>query len=210
MNNCYKIVLVSCLLLLQGCVSHPLHYYWSYVPLHNPQDDMFIQPDGKIEYLKVDNMEKTSAEMHTKGYIMVGYCYMDSPQFTFSGINASKQWGKKVGAETVALKYGKGIYLATYWSKPKTFILGAFYQDISRSSKHNGVIVTGIVDQSPAYRAAIKPGDILLYIKGEPIKNAHMLNAMLDEFNGQEVEIIVLPQGFSTPMIVRTTLNVMI
>ena len=210
MNYFYKIVLLSCALLLQGCVSNPLHYYWSYVPLHNPQDDMFIQTHGKVQYLEVDDMEKTSAEMHTKGYIMVGYCYMDSPQFNFAGINASKQWGEKVGAETVALKYGKGIFLATYWSKPKTFIFGAYYQDIPRNTMQNGVIVTSIVDQSPAYHAAIKPGDILLYIKGEPIRNAHMLNTMLDELSGKEVEIIILPQGHTIPMIVRTTLGVAI
>ncbi|NOY66428.1 MAG: hypothetical protein GXP13_03345 [Gammaproteobacteria bacterium] len=163
MKKLKTITISGALLLLQAC-ANPLHYYWSYVPLQNPKDDMFIQSNGDVNYIEVDDMEKASAEMHVKGFIMMGYCYMDSPQLEFVGVRASQKWGNELGVDTVILKYGDGNYLATYWSKPKTYILGAYYKDMSAEFRQKkrikqGVMVVSVVDGSPAYHAEIKTGE---------------------------------------------------
>lgn len=207
-----KLIMVAVLAVwLSGCAS-PLHYSWAYTPLYDAKEPIFIPPSNDIGYKEVDDMEAAERDMFRQGYVMIGYCYMDSPQLEMIAESASKKWGKKVGASYVVHKYGKSRYLATYWAKPVNYILGAYYQDdrhalYYRKRQTNAVIVLDLVDGSPAFEAGFAPGDIILSVDGVKVTEAAGLNGMLLDKAGQEVVITLLPNEIDLPVDFPVKLN---
>ena len=70
-------------------------------------------------------------------------------------------------------------------------------------SQKEGVIIAGILKNGPADKAGMKPGDVLLSVKGQPVagmKEMFNLIAMLEP--GSRVEITVSRDGKTVPMAV--------
>lgn len=202
------------LLLVSGC-ANPLHYGWSYVPLHDPHDAMFAEPGREIDYREVGDakeMVQAEREYFRRGYVMVGYCNMYSPQLVLIAPGAARNWGERIGASAVLHQYGDGHYLATYWAKPRGFVLGAYYADdlpadlrsALKDSLHyaQGVIVRAVVEGSPAFEAGVRPGDLLISLDGQRIADAAALDGMLRAHAGATVTLTVwsMLQGAPRPV----------
>jgi membrane-associated protease RseP (regulator of RpoE activity) len=211
----YLAIPVLLILALGGC-ANPMHYSWAYVPLHDAKSGVFEPPPGDIDYREVaDNAEaiiEAESSMHRDGYVMVGYVNMMSPQPEMIGRGGAKKWGEKVGASRVLHAFGKGHYLATYWAKPKSFILGAFYKDDLPEDARvalkeamdisGGVLVHSIVSGSPAFNAGIQPGDLLVLLNGETIQNSDALDSMLKANQGANVTFVIwsMMEGLPRPV----------
>ncbi|MGA8049972.1 MAG: PDZ domain-containing protein [Burkholderiales bacterium] len=204
------------LLLVAGC-ANPMHYSWSYVPLHDAHDPMFAEPSGEIEYREVKDaveMLRAEREYFRKGYVMVGYCNMYSPQLVVIAPGAARNWGEHVGASAVLHQFGDGHYLATYWARPREFVFGAYYSDdlpadaraALKGALHttDGVIVRAVVDGSPAFDGGVRPGDLLISLDGQRIAGASALDGMLRAHAGSTVTLAVwsMEEGVPRPVTV--------
>jgi len=90
---------------LAGCASvNSLHYNWAYTPLHDAKSTAFQQPTGKIEYRELDSIEamaEAERDMYRKGYVMIGYSNMMSPQLELVAARGARGLGEKYGASVV-------------------------------------------------------------------------------------------------------------
>jgi len=210
---------VAAPLLLAAC-ANPLHYGWSYVPLHDPHDAMFAEPGREIEYREVkdaEEMVQAEREYFRKGYVMVGYSNMYSPQLVLIAPGAARNWAERVGASAVLHQYGDGHYLATFWAKPRQFEFGAYYSDDlppdARAALEDalhftqGVIVRAVVDGSPAFDAGVRPGDLLISLDGQRIAGAAALDGMLRARAGSTVTLAVWSMQDGVPRPVPVALR---
>lgn len=204
-------------LLLVAACANPAHYGWSYVPLHDPHDPMFAEPSSEIEYREVKDAEEmlqAEREYFRKGYIMVGYSNMYSPQLVLIAPGAARNWAERVGASAVLHQYGNGHYLATFWARPRQFVFGAYYSDdlpagaraALKGALHvaEGVIVRAVVDGSPAFDAGVRAGDLLISLDGQRIAGASALDGMLRAHAGSKVTLAVwsMEEGVPRPVTV--------
>jgi len=205
-----------------GC-ANPLHYGWAYVPLHDPKSEMFQEPQGDIEYRELKDMGtmiEAEREMYRRGYVMIGYSNMMSPQLEMIAPGAARSWGDKVGASAVLHTFGRGHYLATFWAKPKQFVFGAYYaDDLPEDARaalkealalHQGVIVETVVEGSPAFDAGVRPGDLLISLNNERIANAAALDRMLRAREGTRVTFVVWSMREGAPRPLQVALNAMV
>jgi membrane-associated protease RseP (regulator of RpoE activity) len=216
------VLLMLPLLWLAGC-ANPLHYGWAYVPLHDPTSEIFQEPLGDIEYRELEDMKamiEAEREMYRKGYVMVGYSNMMSPQLEMIAASASRKWGNQVGASAVLHTFGNSHYLATYWAKPKRFVFGAYYaDDVPEDARaalrralafDQAVIVESVVEGSPAFDAGVRPGDLLISLNKERIANAAALDRILRTREGTEVTFVVWSMREGAPRPVQVALNPMV
>jgi|GEM_PF-3291627 len=200
-----SVVIMACAAWLAGCASYQsLHYNWAYTPLHDAQGADFIPPTGDPEYRELDTFEAMAdaeRDMYRKGYVMIGYSNMISPQLSSFGTSGAQALGKKYGASAVLTRIDGRHYLATLWARPKRFLFGAYFTDqlpddarvALKEILHTeqAVIVQTVVEGTPAFAARIRPGDLLLSLNGEAIRDVHTLNGLLQQHAGSEVILVV-------------------
>jgi membrane-associated protease RseP (regulator of RpoE activity) len=217
----HMVFLAVSIFLVTGC-ANPLHYGWAYVPLHDPKSEMFQEPQGDIEYRELQDMKamvEAEREMYRKGYVMVGYSNMMSPQLEMIAASASRKWGTQVGASAVLHTFGRSHYLATFWAKPKRFVFGAYYaNDLPQDARdalrqaltfEQGVIVESVVEGSPAFEAGVRPGDLLISLNNERIADAATLDRLLRAREGTNVTFVVWSMREGAPRHVQVALNPM-
>jgi S1-C subfamily serine protease len=62
--------------------------------------------------------------------------------------------------------------------------------------RDNGVIITGVLQNGPAFKAGIKPGDVLVSVQGQPIQTVAELLARVSALKpGQAAQMTVLRQA---------------
>lgn len=196
-----RLLTIVLLFVLTGCAAP---YGLSYTPLLHTDDSRLIKGD-ELQHEWVDDMLAESLEMHANGYAMVGYSYMCGAHITKVAPTAAKNWGRKLDASKV-LQYVNGcIYLATYWREIRGFSLGAYYDDAPEQAQRAfgmdaGVLIQNVVSNTPAARANLQPGDLVLAIDDEIIPNAAWLDAVLADQQGQEIILTVWPSLGMEPL----------
>lgn len=189
---------------LGGCAVTSMHYNWAYTPLHDVESEAFQPPAGEIEYRELDSIEamaEAERDMYRKGYVMIGYSNMMSPQLEAVAASGARALGKKYGASVVLNTFGDHHYLATLWARPKRFVFGAYFTDRLPDEAHaalkeilhteQAVVVQTVVEGSPAFNARIRPGDLLLSLDGEPLRDDAATDALLQRHAGSEVTLVV-------------------
>lgn len=83
-------------------------------------------------------------------------------------------------------------YLATFWTKLPTPTLGLHVKDRTKNDKRPGVQVIAVVKQSPAAKADIRRGDVVLRIAGVETNNGGTLVNTVQSNAGKTVEIVWL------------------
>jgi PDZ domain len=103
-------------------------------------------------------------------------------------------------------------FFASYWVAldPSKMRFGAYWDALpadarSRLQRNTGVIVLIVVRSTPAFRANILEGDILLKINGEDIVGVREFEGQQAKFAGQNVELSIV-RG-TEPLTVHLTLN---
>jgi len=206
---------------LAGCASmNSLHYNWAYTPLHDTDSGAFQKPTGEIEYRELDSIEdmaEAELDMYRKGYVMIGYSNMMSPQLEMVAPRGARALGEKYGASAVLNTFGNRHYLATLWARPKRFLFGAYFTDnLPEEARaalqeilhtEQAVIVQTVVEGSPAFVARIRPGDLLISLNGEPARDEATVNGLLKRHAGSEVSMVVWSMEDGPPRPVTVALN---
>ncbi|MEE5127614.1 PDZ domain-containing protein [Pseudomonas alliivorans] len=102
----------------------------------------------------------------------------------------------------VPITVNRSDYGAVYFVKGR-FRLGAFVRNLNDLERqllqtNQGVVVRTIVDDSPAYKADVLLGDMLVAIDGEKIPNEEGFTKMIAARRGQAVRLALIRNG--TPL----------
>lgn len=205
--------------LLAAC-ANPIHSAWAYKPLQDAKSGAFEPAPKKLDYREFDTigaLADAEADMSRQGFVMIGYVNMYSPQFEMVGRGGAKKWGSSVGASHALHTFGRGHYLASYWARPKSLPLGAFYVDrMPDDARHaldsvfdgsTGVLVETVVTDSPAYFAGIRPGDLLIELNREKITSSGQLHGLLQGLRGQRAEMMIWSMNEGPPRRIGIALN---
>jgi PDZ domain len=105
------------------------------------------------------------------------------------------------GSETtyIPVHVNRSDYGAVYFVKQR-FNLGAFVRDLSDAERqdlqsNHGVVVLTIVDDTPAFRSDVLPGDVITAIDGAAVPNQAGFGKMTDERKGKLITITIVRQG---------------
>ena len=138
--------------------------------------------------LTMPNTRTSTTTMTGSAYGPSGYTSMSGTAYTTS-----------TGTQTTYIPYSTNRYdfAADYWVKLKPFSFGAYFDDLTPEARreigsNKGVIVTTVVNDSPAFMADIFEGDILRSFNDEEIVNSVDFGAKISGAAGQRVEVGVL------------------
>jgi PDZ domain len=118
------------------------------------------------------------------------------------------------GSTTYNIPYAvsRSDFFASYWAARDTskLIFGSNWSPLpddvrSRLQRNTGLLVTIVVNGTPAFRANLLEGDILLKINGEDIVDAPSFTEQLKQRAGQAVDIGLI-RG-TQPLTMRVALN---
>jgi hypothetical protein len=106
------------------------------------------------------------------------------------------------GTQTTMIPYSASRYdyLATYWAKIRVVFFGVHARDMAAEhrQKHrsnNGVLAYAVIKGSPAYKADIINGDILLKIGDIDVNDAQAYSEAIDRYKGLEVNVVGMNNG---------------
>lgn len=90
-------------------------------------------------------------------------------------------------------------YCAIYFVKAR-FTFGALVRDLNDGERqalqtNQGVVVVNVVDDSPAFRADILPGDVIVAYDGVTIPHREGFSKMNEESKGMQVTITIIRHG---------------
>lgn len=123
--------------------------------------------------------------------------------------------GEVIGINTAIVAQGQGIGFAIPVNMAKELLpqlktgkivrgwLGVMIQDVTPElaksfglSEAKGVLVSGFTQESPARKAGLKRGDVVVQFNGKEVDNAHMLSRMVAATEpGTKVEIGIIRKG---------------
>lgn len=152
-------------------------------------------------------MPWTSPHVETSTTNMNGSIYGTGGMATVNGNATTTTYG----SQTTYIPYSinRSDYYAVYLAKTKPRF-GAYFNDLSDQQRqaigsNSGVVVTMIVNESPAFYANIFPGDIILKINNHGVADAQAFISELQQFGGQRVQLTIWRNG--KPMQKDVTLN---
>lgn len=90
-------------------------------------------------------------------------------------------------------------YGAVYFVKVRSY-LGAFSRDLNDTERkslqtNQGTVVYCIVDDSPAFKADLLPGDIITAMAGVKVQNTKTYLQMIYEHKGKETSVTLIRDG---------------
>jgi hypothetical protein len=99
----------------------------------------------------------------------------------------------------IPITVNRSDYGAIYFVKGR-FRIGAFVRNLNDLERqllqtNQGVVVTTIVDDSPAYRADVLPGDMIIAMDGERISNQEGFTRMASARKGRSINLSLIRQG---------------
>lgn len=199
---CKKIILMISILFISACSGVSYYYKNSYTKLVDPKADFLVQYEGKPKYTLVDNMSQWEEKMLKDGYIMLGYSQQVGPQGTGFAEKNSVKWGSILKAERVLhnvpveKSFNNRYFLATYWAKAKGFILGAYFEDMDKevaekAGFRKGALIKEIVKDSPADKAQLRRGDLVMLFNDEPVLDASVMEKLVKKHAGETVMLSI-------------------
>lgn len=99
----------------------------------------------------------------------------------------------------VPMTVNRSAYGAIYFVKGR-FRIGAFVRSLNDLERqvlqtNQGVVVVTIVNDSPAYRADVLPGDMIIAMDGENVPNHEAFTRMANERKGRMIKLSLIRQG---------------
>ena len=138
-----------------------------------------------------------------EGYDLLGYSSFEGgdvpPELLM-------QQAQRVNADVV-LVYTKGVqrpqatgvryeYFSSYWTKLPPPLLGLHVQrDKNADEGAGGLEVLAVINDSPAARAGLRQGDILLRLGDATLLNPEQLSSTAQRYAGQVVEVVWTRDG---------------
>ena len=148
----------------------------------------------------------SSGTVNANAYGSGGYAHGSA---TYSGTSNTTTSGT-YSTTQVPITLQHYAHDAIFWRKIKPPILGLrginLPDEIRTSLQRNtGVLVQIVIDDSPAFRANILPGDIITEINGNAINSQQDLSAKLPQFSGKKCDILILRDG--KPITISVQMN---
>ncbi|MBN8727892.1 MAG: PDZ domain-containing protein [Xanthomonadales bacterium] len=117
---------------------------------------------------------------------------------------------REVGAEEVLLyapRNGDGEWLAACFVRFQ-LLFGATFRDLGsdeheRIGTRGGVVIGKVIAATPAARANLLPGDVVLVLNGEPVAGRAAFGALLRQHAGRDVTLVILRNDESLHRVVR-------
>ena len=99
----------------------------------------------------------------------------------------------------IPITVNRSDYGAVYFVKGR-FRIGAFVRNLNDLERqllqtNQGVVITTIVDDSPAFKADVLPGDMIVSINGERVSNEEGFARMSSARRGQTIKLSLIRQG---------------
>lgn len=145
--------------------------------------------------------------LSAKGLILIGTGYFPGDQATVR--EAAIEQGRRVGAERVLLHEPSegGDWIAAYYVRFQ-LPFGATFRDLRAGERKivagaGGVVLGSIVGGTPASRANLMSGDIVLTCDGQAIGGRSAFQAMLRERAGHPVTLTLVRNGETLTRVVR-------
>lgn len=125
--------------------------------------------------------------------------------------NGKKHW-ENGPSQIVYVPYTVSNYShwASFWRKGAPPIFGVLYSDLPDAmrqtlQRNTGVLVTGVVEGSPAFLANILPGDVITHINARPISTTAEMDSLKTTFAGTYAQVELLRGG--KPLMISLTMN---
>jgi hypothetical protein len=145
----------------------------------------------------------SSGNVNATAYGSGGYAYGTAG---YSGTSTTTTPGS-FSTAFVPVTTRRYSHLATYWRKAVPPVCGAVVSEIPDNImikvRRQGVLVAAVVDDSPALKANIMEGDILLKVGGQEVSTPRDYQAKVRALAGQRVELEVLRGEQSKTIVVQ-------
>ena len=148
------------------------------VPVYHPGTTSYTTSSGNM----------TASAFGSGGSVFGTGSYMGNSTTTTPGTFSS---------QIVPVTRQRVTHWVSFWRKGKPPILGVYVNNLSpelrqKLQRNTGAIVMVVINDSPAFRANILPGDIVTKIGDAEISSAQDLLAKLPEMAGKKLDVIVL------------------
>ena len=176
----------------------------------------------------VEQARKVGAEVvlygsdfsHTEEGVLPWLSYQPGQTFTTQEqgtIAGYPYWGSSTTTtpgtyQTQLIPYQRQVFIqgATFWRRLKPGIFGAMFAPLTdelraRLQRNSGVLVAAIVEGSPAFRANVLRGDVIIQIADRPASTVQDLMDALPSLAGQKVQVKILREG--QPLSLEVQLN---
>jgi PDZ domain len=110
-------------------------------------------------------------------------------------IQKMREQAKNKDGEPVAPDQKLYEYFASYWVKIAPPLLGVHVSGPALGEKTNGLTVIAVVKESPAAKAEIEEGDMILRIGDVDVTKPELLSQAAQRYQGQTVELLVQRGG---------------
>jgi membrane-associated protease RseP (regulator of RpoE activity) len=153
-------------------------------------------------------MTNSSGTVNANAYGSGGYAYGNA---NYSGSSTTTTPGT-FSTEEVPITVQNYAYAATYWRKavPPTFgVVGdALPSEMRQALQRNtGVLTRYVIDGSPAFRANILSGDVIIAFDNVPIESLQQFVAKLEDVAGKLTEVTLLRNGIEKKITVQMNLR---
>lgn len=194
-----RIVLLCLTLFLHACAN-------PYAKFYNGMQDArtspgYVQSAGELQIVRTDDSDRDAKALAAKGYFVIGESNFSAATIPFSEYQMREMAGR-IGAQVVLIsqKDSATASAALRFTIPDTtfgavfmalrkYRFGAVVEPLDEETRRNlgvnfGVRVIAVVEGSPADRAGILPGDILLKIEADDVMSASALQQSIDRHEG--------------------------
>lgn len=118
--------------------------------------------------------------------------YGSGGSVTAYGNSTTTSYGTKTNY--VPITVHRSNYGAVYFIKTRSSTLGAIYRNLNDAERQDiqsnqGVVITSIRDDSPAFIADLLSGDIIISVDGIKVKNEDVFSQMINERKGQNISL---------------------
>ncbi len=217
-----RLIAALVLLLLAGCATAPRSITEPAAPGSRYEVQSGREPavvaemraaPAPVEPALEDGKNRTGdhRQLAAKGFVSIGTGYF--PGAGSEARAAAIAQGQAVGADRVLVyspaptATGSGDWVAVYYVRFQ-LPFGATFRDLRASERKSlggagGVVLGSIVDRTPASRANLIAGDIVLKFDGKAIAGRSAFQAMLRGRAGHPVSLTLVRNGESLTRVVR-------
>jgi hypothetical protein len=138
----------------------------------------------------------SSGNVNANAYGSGGYAHGTA---TYSGTSDTTTSGT-YSTTVVPVTVHRYQYGATFWRKSKPSTLGVLFVNLPDELRKNlqrntGVLVMLVIDDSPAFKANILPGDVITEMSGIAIESQKDFMAKIPQFEGKKCDLLILRNG---------------
>jgi S1-C subfamily serine protease len=187
-----RIAVLVLILLTVACHKNPYNQFY------NPSDlrDVQVEPlkEGQVPLVIHSNdLRQDVDELLAKSYVQIGSASFDGGSANEYNAVAQAYWVSAT-AVIIPLTGNAAVYFAKRSNSPR---VGIIFRDLTNQDKKAiecnwGAFVRSVVEDTPAFYANILPGDVVIEISGNSIRNADSAYNALKQIEDSKGSIVAI------------------